>query len=516
MKPEEILSKFARVELRADLASLPADARAALPGLKRALDALHRLYIRQLDDRLLAEYDAAMAGPAGTRRDFYEFFLCPWDPLGGGGEPLFAGDIDKRPGGGFYPPGLSATELSQRAEGADGALRERLLDHYTVVVERAAAEKRLDTVDYHVRYAKELAEVAAGIREAAARMEGGPLRDYLIERARSLVEGDYRSADTLWVRLRDTPLEFVIGPFEVYADELAGVKAAYEGMLFATDREAGAALAAVEKGLPGLAARFPLPAGSKSAVGGIAPIVVVDLLYSAGEARQGVMAAAFNLPNDPWVRGNVGWKQVMIRNVMRAKFENVAAPIARSLLGGARPRFEPFFHFVLLHEVSHGLGPAYRADGSDIAKCLGTSYTPVEEAKADTGALVLLLESAGRDGVPDFSETEILESYVAGLFRSMRFGLHEAHGAANIIEFNWLAREGVLSWGAEGRLTIRAQGLRAAARGLLEELCRLEAAASPEEAAAFVSRFRAPSAELEAAIGRLAAIPTDIRPIFPL
>lgn len=520
-KPEEILSRFAPVALEADLAALPAEARAALPALKRALEGLHRIYLGQLHPGLPAAYDAALAGPAGARRDYYAFFLTPWDPLGGGTEPLFEGDLRKLPGAGFYPEGLSAADFEAARAAAPAELRARLEDHYTLV--ERAPDGSLSAVDYHTRYATDLAGIARELRVAAdllapagaaSGLEG--FAAYLRERAATLLAGDYRSADATWVRLRDAPLELVLGPYEVYEDELAGIKAAYEGMLFAVDRAAGAALAEIERGLPALASRFPLPSGSRSAVGGAAPIVVVDLLYSAGEARQGVMAAAFNLPNDPWVRGHVGWKQVMIRNVMRAKFANVAAPIARRIVGGAEPRFEPFFHFVLLHEVSHGLGPAFRADGSDSSKALGPNYTPVEEAKADTGALVLLLESAGENGVPAFTEKEVLESYVAGLFRSMRFGLHEAHGAANIIEFNWLLRKGVLAWTPAGTLETRPANLRAAARALLEELCRIEAEAGAAEAAAFVADFRVPGPELEAAIAGLADLPTDIKPTFPI
>ncbi len=376
-------------------------------------------------------------------------------------------------------------------------------------------------VDYHVKYAAELADMAAALREAAARVRAdGPsaegLAAYLELRAKTLVEGDYRSADAAWVRLRDAPIELVLGPSEVYLDALTGVKAAYEGMLFAVDAEKGRALRDIEAGLPGLAAAFPLPEGSRSAVGGLAPIVVVDLLYSSGEARQGVMAAAFNLPNDPWVRGNVGWKQVMIRNVMEAKFRKVGEPISRAVLGDSAAGFEPFFFFVLLHEVSHGLGPAFRADGKPVDQALGARYTAIEEAKADTGALHLLLAKGGVSGIPAFGERELLDSYVAGLFRSMRFGLHEAHGAANLIEFNWLAESGVLSWSPKGRLVSRPEALRDSVAALLRELCRIEAAATPAEADAFLARYGKASPELEAAIAALADIPTDIRPRFDL
>lgn len=514
--PKAILDKFAPVELEWNPASISESCRSAFPSLKRAIDLVTRIYLKQLGE--LEDYEAVMAGPAGVKRDFYEFFLGPWNSLEGN-EGAFPGTVKRAPGAGLYPAGMDAAELKRLTAGLSAAERERVYWYYGVV--ERDAKGGLRAVDYHEKFSAELKEIDAELKKAARILRAGGKENegfasYLEERGSTLVAGDYRSADATWVRLRDSPLELVLGPYEVYVDELAGVKTAYEAMLFSVDKAAGESLRAVENGLPELAAAFPLPRGSKAAVGGLAPIVVVDLLYAGGEARQGVMAAAFNLPNDPWVRGNVGWKQVMIRNVMRAKFNAATAPIAASVLENSAADFDPYFSFVLFHEVSHGLGPAFRADGSAAATSLGASYTAIEEAKADTGSLHILLTMGGKAGVPKYPASAVLDSHVAGLFRSMRFGLAEAHGAANLIEFNWDFERGVFGWDKAGRLVTHPERLAAATAELLDKLCDIEAGATPEEAAAFVERFRTVSPELKAAIGRLDSIPTDIRARFAL
>ena len=229
------------------------------------------------------------------------------------------------------------------------------------------------------------------------------------------------------------------------------------------------------------------------------------------------MASAFNLPNDPWVRGNVGWKQVMIYNVMQSKFNACTKKIATKISNGKiKADFGPYFYFVLLHEVSHGLGPAYRKDGRNVAKCIGSAYTAIEEAKADTGALYLMLHLGGKYGIPFFEKQDLLDSYFAGLFRSMRFGVHEAHGAANVIEFNWLKEKGVIILNEDGSFSTNSEKLIEAADSLINKLCEIEANATPEEADEFLKKYALPGAEILKAIDSLKDIPIDIRVEYPI
>jgi hypothetical protein len=218
------------------------------------------------------------------------------------------------------------------------------------------------------------------------------------------------------------------------------------------------------------------------------------------------------------VRATVGWKQVMIRNMMRAKFQACTRPIAERVLSPedfAATSFDAYFYHVLLHEVSHGLGPAYRADGRKASEACGRLHTPLEEAKADTGSLNLLLRFTGRFGIPELSQRAIGTSYFAGLFRSVRFGLHEAHGRANVIQYTYLRERGAIRE-RDGRWGVDTERLVTAAAELLAELTHLQAAGTELELTEFVEKYGTPPEELVQIVASLTDLPVDVRPTFSL
>ena len=510
----QTLRRFKQSRITYDVEALPPDIRRALPHLKQAMDLVGAIFLRQQDERLPAHFREVMDGTDEDRKTFYRLFRGPWNPLENYAS-LWARDLPDRPDGcAFYPEGLTRKSVEAGIRKMDTAGRELAEDHYSVL---RLVDGRLTPIPYHKYYDKELAQMAGHLKAAAGIIQDDRLRSYITNRADGLLTGHYRDSEAEWVRLRDVPVDLVIGPFEVYADRLLGIKATYEAFLLAIDHERGERLREVERNLPALAASFPLPAGSRPAVGGMAPMIVAHLLYSAGEAAQAVIASAFNLPNDPWVRGNVGWKQVMIYNVMQAKFRNCACEIARRISGGRiEAEFDPYFYHVVMHEVSHGLGPAYRADGVEVSKSLGSHYTTIEEAKADTGGLAILMRFAGKHGIPAFARQRLLDSYFALLFRSMRFGVHEAHGGANVIQFNWMRERGVIRAGAGGSLSTDVSGFAEAVDTLLQKLCELEAASTPKEARDFLGRYTKAGPEILSALESLSDIPVDIRPEFGL
>ncbi|MBN2659435.1 MAG: hypothetical protein JXR86_20430 [Spirochaetales bacterium] len=508
---EDIVNQFKEVRLEADLKALPEDIRGALPYIRQAMDLVTRIFLKQQNEHLPEHYDAVMKGDDELRKRFYDLFKGPWNQLTDFKSEY--PDMNNRSAGcAFYPESWANAKIRKTVENMSGPEKEAAMDNYTVLRDEDGA---LEAIPYHVYYAEELGEIFDLLEKAADMVEHEGLSSYLINKAEALVSGTYRESDAEWVRLTDSPIDLVIGPYEVYADALLGVKATYESMLMVVDREKGDALKEIESNLDKLAAVFPVPAGSKAAVGGMAPIVVVDQIYSGGEAAQGVMAAAFNLPNDAWVRGHVGWKQVMLHNVMKAKFTIGTKEIAKKVMhGGEHVDFGPMFTFVLLHEISHGLGPAYRADGRETAKCIGSSYVAIEETKADTGALYLILKLGGQYGIGKYDSAVMLKTYLAGLFRSMRFGVHEAHGKSNVIQFNWLKEHGVISKDGD-RFAIKADDIEKVAEELLVKVCTIEAAASEEEAEEFLREYGTPGEDILLALEGLRDIPTDIKPVFP-
>ncbi len=502
---------FKEVVLEADYSLLPGDIINALPHLRKAMDIITQIFLRQQDEKLPEHYSQVMEGDDGPLKRFYSLFKGPYNPFAGY-RSISENIKDRRKGCGFYPDNLSDKEIIRKIENLEDGRKLEAKDHFTVIREMKG---ELEIIPYHVYYSKELALASGELVKASEIVENRVLKNYLRRRASSLLDGTYRESDSEWVRMTRCPLDLVIGPYEVYADSLLGLKATYESMLMIVDHRMGDELKEIENNLGNLSSAFPLPCESEAAVGGLAPIVVVHQIYSGGEASQGIMAAAFNLPNDAWVRGNVGWKQVMLYNVMKAKFEAVTSEIAEAVIeGGSTVDFKPFFTFVLLHEVSHGLGPAYRKGGVPVSKCLGSSYAAVEETKADIGSLFLMLKFGGSFGIAEYDKEVLLKTCLSGIFRAIRFGASEAHGLANLVQFNWLREKKIIT-SAGGKFNIKPDGALKAAEELLEKVCSLEACGSENEAVAFLSAYGEPDKDVLDAVEMLSSIPIDIRVIYP-
>jgi len=343
------------------------------------------------------------------------------------------------------------------------------------------------------------------------------------------MSNDYYESDMAWMDL-DAPLDITIGPYETYNDEIFGYKAAFEAYVNLRDDEETAKLGAFTQHLQQIEDNLPIdPQYRNPKLGAAAPIRVVDQILSAGDGAHGVQTAAYNLPNDDRVVQQKGSKRVMLKNVQEAKFHSVLIPIARKTLKGssvADVSFEPFFTHILAHELMHGLGPhQIKVQGRDTTprEELKGLYSAIEEAKADvTGlfALQYMMDHAKEMGLEktlpsdDAAQRQLYTTFLASAFRSLRFGLEEAHGKGMAIQFNYLMDKGGFVQHGDGTFSVDMKTIKQAVIDLDHDLLTLEAEGNYAGAKKMLDELGVIRPAVQKALDSLQGIPTDIEPIF--
>ncbi|MBE0566806.1 MAG: peptidase [Krumholzibacteria bacterium] len=511
------LAAYVRTELDPDTSHLDPAEQATLAKLVEAAKVMHDLFAEQATPcraELAARIGDLPAGlQAGVRR-YFAINLGPWDRRFDR-QPFF-GSWPHPEGANFYPLDLTAQEKAAIADPARG------LDGLFTMVRRDA-DGALQAVPYSVHFRTGLEHAADLLREAAALTGNASLAAFLRSRADAFLSDDYYASDMLWMDL-DSDVEITIGPYETYEDGLFGYKAAFEAFVTVTDPLESARLAKFKDELPWLESRLPIGDEHKNpGRGSDSPIRVVDEVYSAGDTRAGVQTIAFNLPNDERVREAKGSKKVLLRNVMNAKFNRILRPIAEQLviddqLGDLTA--ESFFLHTLWHEMSHGLGPGrITKDGraTEVRLELKDLYSTLEEAKADAMGewTIFELHAAGRDYFPPEIVRQQAATYLAGLFRSVRFGIGEAHGQANAIQFNYLLEKQAIAWHPDvQRFSVDTAVFVPAIGDLVAQICLLQALGDYDGTSAFITKYGGLPPVLEAALRRLDGIPVDIEPVF--
>ena len=373
-------------------------------------------------------------------------------------------------------------------------------------------------VPYSKEYAQWLQPAAELLREAAAKTSNASLAKFLKLRADAFGTDDYYASDMAWMDL-DAPVEVTIGPYETYEDALFGYKAAYESFVTVALPAESAKLERYKKRLPWLERNLPIPDSEKNLNRGTAsPIRVVDEVYTGGEASSAVQTNAFNLPNDERVREAKGSKKVLLRNVMRAKYDQILVPIAERVLvpqDRQKVSFDAFLDETLHHELSHGLGPGKITVDSrktEVRLELKELYSTLEEAKADVMGIYNILALIDEGEMPAELTEHLEPTYVAGLFRAARFGVEEAHGQGVVAQFNYLTAKGALEVDSEGRFQAVSDKFPGAIRDLLHDMLTLQATGDYQGTAQFLDTYGKPSPELLAALAKLKDLPVDIRP----
>ena len=512
------LAAYVPTELAPDLDHLDSTQRAVLDKLVAASRIMNDLFREQATPchrALAARIDEAPAQRQEGLRRYFRINFGPWDRRFHR-EPFF-GEWPSPAGANFYP--LDLTDQEQTVISAPGSGFDGL---FTMV--RRDNAGGLVAVPYSEHFKDELTAAAALLKEAAALTGNASLKAFLASRADAFLSDDYYASDMLWMDL-DSTVEITIGPYETYEDGLFGFKAAFESFVTVTDPAESARLTKFKDELPWLESRLPIPDEYKNPNrGSESPIRVVDVVYAAGDTRAGIQTIAFNLPNDERVREAKGSKKVLLRNMMNAKFDRILVPIANTLVVPEQLEdltSESFFLHTLWHEMSHGLGPGkITVDGreTEVRLELKDHYSTLEEAKADAMGewTIFELHAAGRDYFPANIVREQATTYLAGLFRSVRFGIGEAHGQANAIQFNYLMEKKVLTWHPEQqRFSIDVEAFLPAMADLVGEICMLQAKGDYPGTDAFIGRYAVMTPVLETALAKLAGIPVDLEPVFP-
>lgn len=515
--PGDGLAQLAPITMTTDTAFLSAEEKEVVNILIKASALMSEIYKRQATpdyDRLRAE--VAAGGDTGLLERFDAFF-GPWDPIEDGA-PFFGGK-PKPAGAGFYPADLTKDEFDKYLAANPGEAA-ALTSPYTVVKRQSG---KLVAVPYSVEYKQWLEPAAKLLEQAAARTGNPSLKRFLTLRAQAFRTDDYFQSELAWMDLKDTPIEIAIGPYEVYTDALYGRKTAFESFLTIKDPTESAALDRFKGELRGMEANLPVPERYKNFQRGFeSPIVVADQIRGGGDNVPGVQTVAFNLPNDERVREAKGAKKVILRNVLGAKFERILKPMAPLVLVGAQAgdvtqRY--MFMETLFHELSHSLGPGsitVNGRATTVDKELKELGSGLEEAKADVMGAWNILYLMDKGLLPNAERRQIRATYVAGLFRAMRFGTGEAHGKGAAMQYRFLRDRGGIVWdeGAR-RFRVDEAKIDGAIRDLVAAIVELQGNGDYNGVKAFLDRWGQLDPQAEAVIATMRSIPVDIRPTYP-
>jgi Peptidase family M49 len=528
----EMTARFAPVDIAADVMKLNDGDRKALARLVEAARIIDALFLRQVwegNDALMQQLayeslaapgaDVATRGSKDPRATLHYFLINkgPWSRLDHN-QPFVAAVPPKPEGANFYPPDATKEEVQKWLDSLTSEEKARATGFFTTI--RRSADRRLTAVPYSMEYQGELGRMAALLREAADLTSAPTLKKFLQARADAFLSNDYYASDVAWMEL-DAPIEPTIGPYEVYEDEWFNYKAAFEAFITLRDDAETAKLQSFSKHLQSLEDALPIDPKYRSAkLGELAPIRVVNVVMTAGDGNRGVQTAAFNLPNDERVIREKGSKRVMLKNVQDAKFRMVLLPIAKVALTGAdqqRVSFEAFFTHILMHELMHGLGPHNITVGgtaTTVRQQLKETYSTIEEAKADVSGLWALAQLTSQKAIDPAIGRTMYTTFLASAFRSIRFGINEAHGRGIAIQMNYLLDHGAFRVNADHTFSVDDAKMADAVTSLTREIMTLQAEGSYEKAKQLITTLGVVRPQVQAVIDKLTAVPVDIEPRF--
>jgi hypothetical protein len=525
--------RFAPIDLTADTSSLSSADRVAIEKLIEAAKIVDTLQLRQRwanNEALWAALKKDSSPLGHARQDYFWINKGPWSIIDGNQSfmpPEYAGfkiPLEKPAGANFYPAGATKQALESWMNSLPPKDKEQAQWFYTVI--RTGPDGKFKTVKYSDEYKPELEKLAKLLREAAAATGNASLKKFLTLRADAFLSNDYRESDFAWMDL-DSPVDVTIGPYETYNDELFGYKAAFEAYVNIRDPKETQKLNFFGKHMQELEDNLPLDKQYRNPkVGALAPMIVVNQVYGAGDGNMGVQTAAYNLPNDEVVISKRGSKRVMLKNVQEAKFDSTLRPITKLVLRPADQKdldFNSFFTHILAHEITHGLGPHMTRNGgkeSTPRQDLKDAYSTIEEAKADVTGLWALSYMMDKGQLKDtlgqgeLAERKLYNTFLASAFRTLHFGLTDSHARGMAIQMNYLLDKGGFVSHGDGTFSVDFKKIKQAVADLDREFLTIEATGDYARAQALMTKYVVIRPDVQKALDKMKAVPNDIRPSF--
>lgn len=516
------IGKLAPVEITYDESLLSDSDKQVLQKLVEAAKYMDAIFLMQVHKKNVAIQEELKSGRNPDYPTLLEYFTInfgPFDRLESD-RPFINLGQEKPKGANYYPPDMTKQEFEDWVKEHPGD-EEAFTSNFTVI--RRDGDK-LVAIPYSEKYRKYLEPASRILKEAAELAQNPSLKKYLNSRAEAFLSNDYFQSDIDWMDLTDHTIEVVIGPYEVYEDELLGYKAAFEAFITLVDPAESEKLSVVKRYLQEMELNLPLPAEHKNLERGSAsPIVVVQEVFTAGDTKAGVQTTAFNLPNDERVREAKGSKKVMLKNIAQAKYEKCWIPIVNTVLAGKdlqRVSFDAYFNHVLMHEMSHGLGPGkitINGKQTTVNKELKETYSTIEEAKADILGLYNLQFLVAKGVFSKELGDQVYSSFLGGIFRSVRFGITSAHGGANAIALNYLMEKGGFEFDSTSqKFSVNDKRIPKALFDLAHELLMIQAEGNYDAAKQLIETYRHISPEMQIALDKLKDVPVDIKPIYAI
>lgn len=515
------IEQYSRTELTYDESILDENQKIVIQKLYEAGKIIDRIFLDQVyskNEEIEETLSKSMALDDRRVLDYFNINFGPFDRLDH--DKPFYGTSKKPKGANFYPEDMTKKEFENFIK-ENPKKKTEFTSEFTMIRRRNG---KLIAIPYTEYYKTQLTEISKLMTEAAEHADNKSLKKYLLTRAKAFQTNDYYESDMAWMDLKNHTIEVIIGPYEVYEDGLFNYKASFEMFLTIVDPASTKKLETFANYLTEMEENLPIPQEHKNFErGSDSPIVVAQAVYGAGDNKAGVQTLAFNLPNDERVRKAKGSKKVMLINVHEAKFDKLLKPISEIVLDEQQLKyvtFDAFFNHTLMHEMSHGLGPGFiKVNGreTEVKKELKETYSTIEECKADILGLYNNRFMISKSVYPKSFENEMWVTFLGGVFRSIRFGINEAHGGGNAIIYNYLLEKGAYIFNTETqKIKVDFEKAYPALEELANKVLMIQATGDYEGAKSLIAKYAVSSESIKILVDKLKVLPVDITPVFQI